>query len=259
MSGSFSGLNEANNGGEVSGEVEVSNFPAFATEQTLVEANNKIPANLTVVDGRLLVENTSPQIISGEVEVSNFPDFPTEETFTSRIPSNLTVIESRLLVRSILEQPITGDVGQVGIWDINLPPDAATETTLSKVNDKLMPTTGTFEEVSLGSSIGRTIKSSPGHIFNVYCCNIRESLDSTFSQINATTVYFQLFNSANDFTNLIRSYPVYPNNGVLLLGQDFFGGEGLFLSNGITWGISSTPLEYNAVALSQSIVNIRYK
>jgi hypothetical protein len=232
-----------------SNTIDTSNL---ATEVTLSALNNKTPSGLNVVDGRLLVATaTDPndvQTITGEVSQLgtwniNLPlDAATETTLNTKIPSNLTVTNGRLLVETSVNST------------------AATEATLLTTSNRLMPTTGTTEVNYLGTSVGTTIKASSGHVYNLYCCNLLESTDSSFSEINAATRYLQLFNSASGFNNLIKSYTVYPNNGVLILGQDFFGGEGLFFNNGITWGISSTPLVYTPIiAAEQVIVNIKYK
>lgn len=226
----------------------------LATENTLLNLDNKLPLGLTVVDGKLLVatstEANTTQTITGSVSQigtwninlpTNAATQTTLSTLNNKIPSNLSVTDGKLLVQSSLD------------------PNAAKENTLMTATNRLMPTSGTTEVNYLGTSAGATIKTSAGFVYNIYCCNLRQSPDSTITQINEATRYLQLFNSSSGYTNLIKSYTIYPNNGVLILGQDFFGGEGLPFSNGITWGISSTPLSYTPATANQTIVNIRYK
>ena len=212
----------------VSGTISVGNFPATQTVSGTVSTGLSQP----LTDSQLRASNVG-------VNVSNFPTI----------------------------QPVSGTISvgnfpatqPISVASLPLPTGAATNTTLQTVVDRLMPTVGTTVYSALGTSTGANIKNSAGFILNIYCCNLRASIDSSTTNLNSAVRYLQLFDSTSAPSGTpIRSYPIYPNSGVLILGQDFLGGEGMQFTTGITWGISTTPLTYTAATAGETIVNIRY-
>jgi hypothetical protein len=119
---------------------------------------------------------------------------------------------------------------------------------LASISNKLMPAGSTASYI--GTSAGANLKSSAGFVYAITCSNS-----------GADTAWFQLFQKAsppalNDTP--ARSFPVYGNNGILILGQDILGGTGISLSTGISWGISIARLTYTASTASQFITTVRW-
>jgi hypothetical protein len=84
------------------------------------------------------------------------------------------------------------------------------------------------------------------------------SFGVTCTNLNAATRYLQFFNAANNSGTPKRSYPVYGNGGLLIIGQETFGGSGLLFSTGIIWGFSTTALTYTAGSAADCILAVRY-
>ncbi|BBD69543.1 hypothetical protein NIES4072_31240 [Nostoc commune NIES-4072] len=118
------------------------------------------------------------------------------------------------------------------------------------VRDRLMPP-GTL--VPYLASNGANLKTSAGSFYAFTCTNA-----------NASIRYFQIFNKASVPTTNdvpITYFPVYGNNGFLLIGQDILGGAGIdstILTNGVAWGISTTAATYTAATASEHSVTVRY-
>ena len=124
----------------------------------------------------------------------------------------------------------------------------STEATLLQVRNRLMPD-GTVTSY-MGTSAGANLKSSAGNIYAISCSNA-----------NAVVRYFQVFNqtTAPSLGNTPdRSFPVYGSDGLLLLGQDIIGGNGIILTTGISWGFSTTRLTYTAATASDCIATVRW-
>ena len=103
---------------------------------------------------------------------------------------------------------------------------------------------------AIGTTAGANIKNATGVIYSLSCINL-----------NAASRYVLLFNkatapAANDVP--VESFVVYPSGGQLLLGQDYFSLNGLDLSSGISWGISTTPTLYTAATAADTIFTARY-
>lgn len=114
--------------------------------------------------------------------------------------------------------------------------------------DRLMPP-GTIVSY-LGTSAGANLKTSAGSVYAITCSNN-----------NSLVRYFQLFNKAttpvaDDVPT--RSFPVMPNDGLLVIGQDVVGGSGIPLSTGIGWGFSSTRLTYSPATATDCIATVRW-
>lgn len=106
----------------------------------------------------------------------------------------------------------------------------------------------------IGTASLGNIKNTPGQIFSISCTNL-----------NATTRYLLLIDKASNPVNgdtPIRSYPVKADGELLVLGSNVFGsieaGIGLFFSNGISWGFSSTPLALTAATATDCIFAARW-
>lgn len=129
----------------------------------------------------------------------------------------------------------------------------AGNTALTNIQSRLMPAGSSSNlYTSLGTVVSAVIKSSAGSIYSII-----NSLNTT-----TTVKYIQFFNStilpSNGATPLLPGFPIPPNNGLLLLGQDVLGGEGIYFSAGISFGISTTPLVYTAASASDVGLSIRY-
>lgn len=141
---------------------------------------------------------------------------------------------------------------QLGVNDTgnNLDPSALTETNnqLIAVRDRLMPP-GT-EANYLGDSSGELIKNTPGTIHAIIISN--SSPEMRWVQIFNTSV------NPTPISTPFRSFPIPPDNSLLVLGADIFGGGGLLLDAGIAWGFSSTRLSYTPAAAIDCIATVRY-
>ncbi|MBD2364526.1 hypothetical protein H6G36_25690 [Anabaena minutissima FACHB-250] len=116
------------------------------------------------------------------------------------------------------------------------------------ISDRFMPP-GTIAAY-LGTSSGANLKDSAGNIYAI-----------TVSNSSSSTRYFQIFNqttspSLNDVP--VRSFPVPPDDSLLLLGQDIIGGNGIVLTTGISWGFSTTRLTYTAATATDCIATVRW-
>ncbi|NDJ20961.1 hypothetical protein GS682_04740 [Nostoc sp. B(2019)] len=207
------------------------------------------------------------QTVAGSVNVSNFPsDFqisnlPTTlgaKTAAASLPVTLstdgafatnfglqadavatsdTDAVSFLSLFKRLLQRVTTLIGSVGL-----------DLTLQSIRDRLMPagTTAAY----IGTSAGANLKTSAGSIHAITCSNNNSSIR-----------YFQIFNQTtspvlNDVP--VRSFPVYANDGLLIIGQDVIGGSGISLNTGIAWGFSTTRLTYTAGTAADCIATVRW-
>ncbi|BAY64995.1 hypothetical protein NIES22_50960 [Calothrix brevissima NIES-22] len=142
----------------------------------------------------------------------------------------------------------SGVTQPISASSLPLPTNAASQSDVLAVRDRLMPTSGTSVYSTLGTSAGANIKNTAGTVYNISCTNV-----------NASTRYFQLFDSTSAPSGTpIRSYPVYGNGGFLVIGQDFLGGAGISFNTGITWGFSTTSLTYTAGSATDVITTVRY-
>lgn len=134
----------------------------------------------------------------------------------------------------------------------SLPANSATSTLQTSILNRLMPAGSSSNlYTTLGNQINLNIQSTPGNVFAIYASN------------SISTVRFlQLFNITGlpaNGTSPIVSFPIPPNNGLLLIGQDVLGGEGLRFSTGISFGISTTLFTYTAAtSINEVFLTIRY-
>lgn len=158
---------------------------------------------------------------------------------------SVTVANAQLEIANDSGNPIPVN-GTVAIS--NLSSDPATATLQGVIRDRLMP--GGTTTSYLGSSSGANLKASAGVMYAITCSNFNSSIR-----------YFQVFNqtSASALNDIpVRAFPIPPDDGLLLLGQDIVGGSGIILSVGISWGFSSTRLTYTAATASDAIVTVRW-
>ncbi len=82
------------------------------------------------------------------------------------------------------------------------------------------------------------------------------------SNINAAIRYFQIFNTTGATTPVLLSIPISAGSATLAttinIGEDVLGANGLYLSTGITWGISTTKDSYVAATAADHNVNLVY-
>jgi hypothetical protein len=118
------------------------------------------------------------------------------------------------------------------------------------INQGSAPTMNDYN--AMGTLNAAVMKTSAGSLHMIAAVNL-----------NASTRYLQLFNTTSAPSGTpLKSYPVYGNGGYLALDTAYFGisaaGKGLYFSNGITWGMSTTPLTFTAAIASETIVEARY-
>lgn len=120
------------------------------------------------------------------------------------------------------------------------------QTVLEAIRDRLMPNGA--QTPYIGTSAGANLKTSAGNVYSFSCTNL-----------NALTRYFQLFDTAGSPSGTpVASFPVYGNGGLLVIGQDLIGGNGIQFTTGIAWGISTAALTYTVATASETIVRIRW-
>lgn len=82
------------------------------------------------------------------------------------------------------------------------------------------------------------------------------------SSINAAIRYFQIFNSTGSTATVLLSFPISAGSATVAnsinIGEDVLGANGLYLSTGITWGISTTKDSYVAATAADHNVNLVY-
>jgi hypothetical protein len=108
---------------------------------------------------------------------------------------------------------------------------------------------------SFGTATANSVKASNAQLFGFYV-----------TSINASLVYFQLFNKTTAPVN--TDVPIYsiplpagsatvPSN--INLGEAFFGPQGKNFSTGLAWGISSTLATFtDAGTASNYTVHLHY-
>ncbi|MFK0735595.1 MAG: hypothetical protein ACFKPT_02545 [Gloeotrichia echinulata GP01] len=139
-------------------------------------------------------------------------------------------------------------IGGGGSGDASATNQTTQITRETEIRDRLMPP-GTRTRY-LGTSNGANLKSSAGTIYAI-----------TASNSNAAVRYFQLFEKAsaptlNDVP--VECFPIYANDGLLIIGQDILGGAGISLATGISWGFSSNRLSYTAATAADCIASVRW-
>ena len=169
-----------------------------------------------------VVEGIVEATLPDGVDVNNFPEFATEAT---------------LLIVNTEQQTQTAELQSIANSNII-------------IQSKLMPVG--LETSYLGDSYSANLSTSEGKVFSIICTNL-----------SSTLIYFQLFNttivSAGDIP--YRSFPVLPNAGTLMLGQDLLGGSGINFTNAISWAVSSTPVIYtelDQVNIEAPLLTIRW-
>jgi hypothetical protein len=233
-------------------------LPTGAAKDSSIQAllsqsdfDSKVPSNLTVTNNHLLVDNTANiQPISGTVTanmgsgnlagITNTVIIKADTAANQINPLSVTLAKGQALMANSIPMVIASDQ--------STNPSFASQSDAQAISNRLMPV-GTIS-LYLGTSSGANIKSSAGVIYAITCTND-----------NATIRYFQIINKAsnpalNDVPLL--AFPVYPNDGLLIIGQDILGGAGINLSTGITWGFSTTRLTYTAATATDCITSVRW-
>jgi hypothetical protein len=125
-------------------------------------------------------------------------------------------------------------------------------TSLSTIQQRLMPAgSSSTLYISMGTAVSGNLKASAGNVYALDCINVSTGLR-----------FLQLFDSTAAPTAgavpKIPPFPIPANNGLLLVGQDVLGGEGINFTTGISFGISTTALTYTAATATDVAVSIRY-
>ena len=85
----------------------------------------------------------------------------------------------------------------------------------------------------------------------------------TVSNVGATLVWFQIYNSTGTTTGSpLLSFPVPAGSatvpGILSISSPFFSSNGLYFSTGITWAISTVQSTYTAGTAANYNINLIY-
>lgn len=100
-----------------------------------------------------------------------------------------------------------------------------------------------------GSVAAAVIKPSSGRLFSLTCTNM--------SQANKR--WLHLFDSAVAPSGIgAEVYPIYPSDGMIILGTDVLGSNGQLFSTGIAFGVSENAMSYVAVSATEVIIKARY-
>ena len=104
--------------------------------------------------------------------------------------------------------------------------------------------------VDYSSNVTASVKASAGCIKSVYCHNT-----------NASARYIQIHNTSTTPSN--GNVPLFsflvPSGGATLIGDDFFGEQGYYCSNGIAFGFSTTETTYTAGSAGDQTTIVMYK
>lgn len=118
----------------------------------------------------------------------------------------------------------------------------------TEIRDRLTPA-GTISRY-LGTANTANLKSSAGTVYSFTCSNNNNEIR-----------WFQIFNQTtaaiNDNVPVI-AFPVFPNNGVTVIGEEIFGAAGLTLTTGISWAFSSTRLTCTLATATDCIALVRW-
>ncbi len=107
-----------------------------------------------------------------------------------------------------------------------------------------------FNTSYLGTAVSGNLKNTSGNIHAIICCNS-----------DSSTAWFQIFDKGSaPVSGDIPSFaplPVYQadagRSGLLLIGQDILG-SGIYLQNGISWGLSSSRLTFTAASTPNNFI-----
>lgn len=108
------------------------------------------------------------------------------------------------------------------------------------------PTAG----ATFGTSVAIAAKTSAGSIKSFYVLNT-----------NAAARYLQIHNKASAPASTevpVFSFYIPPTTGVVEIGTEFFGENGLFLSTGIAIGVSTTQGTFTAATAADHVVNYTF-
>lgn len=104
---------------------------------------------------------------------------------------------------------------------------------------------------NLGADATKNVKASAGVVYSLTCHNE-----------NASDRWVQLHNTAtvpsSGGTVPIISFLV-PTNSQLIVGEDFFGSEGISFATGIAFAFSTTKDVYTAATAGDQSTHIRYE
>jgi hypothetical protein len=125
-------------------------------------------------------------------------------------------------------------------------------------NGSIIPLLKTL--VNNSSIVDPTDYQSIGADANDVATNIAATLLSLEAlNPNEFILYLQLYDTVGTTTGTPkRVYPVYPNNGLLLLDASRWGGRGLKFTNGITWAFSTTPDTFTLPPIGLYMIFICY-
>ena len=106
-------------------------------------------------------------------------------------------------------------------------------------------------DTSFGTAVTHNAKASAGVLYGIDVTNI-----------NAAVRYFQIFNSTGGTGTVLMSFPIPAGTSTaparLTLGPSYWGPNGLYLSTGLTWGISTTQATYTGATTTDHNVNLLY-
>ena len=128
----------------------------------------------------------------------------------------------------------------------------ATNSTGKSTNKVVVASTYTPTlDMSFGTAVTHNSKATAAVLFGADVTNV-----------NAAVRYFQIFNSTGGTGTVIMSFPIPAGTSTapsrLTLGPALFGSNGVYLSTGLTWGISTTNATYTGATAAEHNVNLLY-
>lgn len=137
-----------------------------------------------------------------------------------------------------------------GVMPVSLPANYATSTLQTSILNRLMPAGNSTSVYTSIGAVSSTLQNGITNLFAVYAINSASIIR-----------YIQFFNTTSiPATGTVPSYvfPLPPNNGLLLLGQDVLGGQGINFNVGLTFGISTTLTTYTPGSATDAVITFRY-
>lgn len=155
-----------------------------------------------------------------------------------------------------VDQGLAGPAAWLVTMSTLLAGEDLTNSVLGVISKPIVGATYSWSvDVSLGAKVSSAPKGSAALIHSARITNI-----------NAAVRYFHVFNKTS--VPVLNDVPIYSEPilsgvavtpGSLILGADFFGPNGSYLSTGLAWGISSTQATYTAATASDHSVTVHYQ
>ncbi len=148
-------------------------------------------------------------------------------------------------------QAFIGDAAKVYLASLLAGEDLTNNVIATVRKHPIVSTYSPSVSTSFGTDITKNAKATAG---------ILKSF--SVSSINAAIRYFQIYNTTGTTTPVLLSFPISAGSATVAsridIGEDVLGENGLHLSTGITWGISTTKDSYVAATAADHQVHLFY-